>query len=174
MLTRDLAGSDLTFTLLMSVVSVGSLVGALLSARRTEVSVSVVSWAAVAFGVAMGLLAVAPSQPVAFAVGLVIGFSSITFMVTSTAIVQIRSDPSMRGRVLALQAIVFLGSTPIGGPIVGVISQRYGARYGVAVGAVAAIGAGVFGLLTVRKAVRRRAAGEAAPRTDEVLELTAT
>ena len=172
--TRDLAGSDLTFTLLMSVVSVGSLVGALLSARRTDVSVSVVSWAAVAFGVAMGLLAVAPSQPVAFAVGLVIGFSSITFMVTSTAIVQIRSDPSMRGRVLALQAIVFLGSTPIGGPIVGVISQRFGARYGVAVGAVAAIGAGVFGLLTVRKAIRRRPAGEAPPLADEVLELTAT
>ena len=56
----------------------------------------------------------------------------------------------------------------------GVISQRFGARYGVAVGAVAAIGAGVFGLLTVRKAVRRRSAGEAPPLTDEVLELTAT
>jgi hypothetical protein len=57
---------------------------------------------------------------------------------------------------------------------VGVISQRFGARYGVAVGAVAAVGAGVFGLLTVRKAVRRRATGEGPPVTDEVLELTSS
>ena len=56
----------------------------------------------------------------------------------------------------------------------GAISERFGARYGVAVGAVAAIGAGVFGLLTVRKAIRRRPAGEAPPLPDEVLELTAT
>ena len=61
-------------------------------------------------------------------------------MTASTAIVQIRADPSMRGRVLALQAMVFLGSTPIGGPIVGSIAETFGARYGVALGAVAALG----------------------------------
>jgi len=53
----------------------------------------------------------------------------------------------MRGRVLALQAMLFLGSTPIGGPIVGWVSQQFGARYGIGVGAVAALAAGVFGLL---------------------------
>jgi MFS family permease len=57
----------------------------------------------------------------------------------------------MRGRVLALQAIVFLGSTPIGGPIVGAISEHLGARWGLAVGAVATLGAGAYGLLTVRR-----------------------
>ena len=123
--TRDLAGSDLTFTLLMSVVSVGSLVGALLSARRTDVSVSVVSWAAVAFGVAMGSWRWPPASRSPSRSGSS-SASRASRSWTSTAIVQIRADPSMRGRVLALQAIVFLGSTPIGGPIVGVISQRYG------------------------------------------------
>jgi len=58
----------------------------------------------------------------------------------------------MRGRVLALQAIVFLGSTPIGGPIVGTLSERYGARYGLALGALATLGAAGYGLLTVRAA----------------------
>ena len=58
--TRDLGGSDVTFTLLMSVVSVGALLGALAAARRTSIDITVVSWAALAFGVAMGLLTVSP------------------------------------------------------------------------------------------------------------------
>ncbi|HEV7535886.1 MAG TPA: hypothetical protein VGP90_09640, partial [Acidimicrobiia bacterium] len=54
-------------------------------------------------------------------------------------------------RVLALQAIVFLGSTPIGGPIVGAISERFGARYGIAIGAVATMAASAFGFAVVRR-----------------------
>lgn len=151
---RDLAGSDLTFSLLMSVVSVGSLVGALASARRKDVGVRLVGLAAVAFGVSMGVLAISPNQPSAFLVGMVLGFTSITFMTTCTAIVQLRADPTMRGRVLALQAIVFLGSTPIGGPIVGAVSEHFGARWGLAVGAIATIAAGVYGLTAVRRGRR--------------------
>ncbi len=158
---RDLHGTDLTFSLLMSVVSIGSLVGALAAARRKDIGVRTVSLAAVAFGVTMIGLAVAPSTLVAFAIGTTLGLSSITFMTTSTAIVQLRADPVMRGRVLALQAIVFLGSTPIGGPIVGTISEHFGARWGLAVGAAATVGAGAYGLLTVRR-------GEALPATDDV------
>jgi MFS family permease len=150
--TRDLGGSELTFSLLMSVVSVGSLAGALASARRKDVSVHLVSGTAVAFGASMLLLALAPNQPIAFTIGVVMGATSITFMTTSTSIVQLRADPSMRGRVLALQAIVFLGSTPIGGPIVGAISERFGARWALTLGALATVGAGVYGLTTVRTA----------------------
>jgi MFS family permease len=103
----------------------------------------------------------APNQPVAFAVGVLVGLGSISFLTASTAIVQIRSDPTMRGRVLALQAMVFLGSTPIGGPIVGAISEHWGARYGVGVGAVAALGAGTWGLAVARRCARDRAALDA-------------
>jgi MFS family permease len=149
---RDLDGRAITFSLLMSVVSVGSLFGALRSARRTNVSVHTVSLASAGFGASMLALALAPNQPVAFAVGVVMGFTSISFMTASTAIVQLRADPMMRGRVLALQAMVFLGSTPIGGPIVGAISERFGARYGLALGALATLGAAVYGLTTVRRA----------------------
>jgi MFS family permease len=77
----------------------------------------------------------------------------------------------MRGRVLALQAMVFLGSTPIGGPIVGWICQQFGARYGLAVGALAALGAGFWGMTTVRKAEVRRLEREQA--TDSVLDAIA-
>jgi MFS family permease len=147
---RDLHGTELTFSFLMSVVSVGSLVGALRSAARKQVSVHTVSLTAVSFGFAMLALSAARGTPMAFAFGVVMGFTSIGFMTTSTAIVQLRADPSMRGRVLALQAMVFLGSTPIGGPIVGAISQRYGARYALLIGAVATLAAGAYGLATVR------------------------
>ena len=151
--TRDLHGDGTTFTLLFSVVSVGALVGALRTARRTTTDVRSVAMASLGYGVAMALMAVAPNQWLAFVVGLGLGVASITFLVSSTAIVQLEAAPEMRGRVLALQAMLFLGSTPIGGPIVGWVSDQFGARYAIALGAVAALGAGAWGLM---KAAARR------------------
>ncbi len=147
---RTLHGTTRTFTLIYSVISVGSLVGALLSARRSSVSVRHIIWSTYAFGASMMLLAITPNVPFTFPIGILVGISSITFMTTSTAIVQLRADPSMRGRVLALQAIVFLGSTPIGGPILGWVCQHFGARFGVLVGGVSAIVAGIYGMHAVR------------------------
>jgi MFS family permease len=114
--------------------------------------------AALAYGSAMALMAFAPNQWVAFLVGIYLGIASISFLVASTAIVQIEAAPEMRGRVLALQAMLFLGSTPIGGPIVGWVSQQFGARYGVGLGAAAALGAGAWGMARARHA--RNAAPE--------------
>ena len=170
--TRDMGGSDVTFTLLMSVVSVGALLGALAAARRTSVDITVVSWAALLFGVAMGLLTISPDLALAFVFSFLLGLASTTFMTTSTAIVQIRSDPTMRGRVLALQAIVFLGSTPIGAPIVGYVSQHYGARYGLAIGALAGLAAGAFGLFMVHRAGHDEALPESADADALALQLT--
>ena len=147
---RTLHGNDGTFTLIYSVISIGSLVGALMSARRSSVNVRHIVWAAFGFGGSMLLLAVTPNVPLTYPIGILVGFSSIAFMTTSTAIVQIRSDPSMRGRVLALQAMVFLGSTPIGGPILGYVSQHFGPRSGVAIGGVSAIVAGIYGMRAIR------------------------
>ena len=74
---------------------------------------------------------------------------------SSRALAQIEAAPEMRGRVLALQAMLFLGSTPIGGPIVGWISQQFGARYAIGVGAAAALAAGTWGLVRARRASRK-------------------
>jgi MFS family permease len=150
-ITRSLGGTTTTFTLLFSVVSIGALVGALATARRKSIDVRTVALTSLAFGAAMTLMTFVPNVAFAFPVGLLVGLGSIAFLTASTAIVQIRSDPMMRGRVLALQAMVFLGSTPIGGPIVGWICQTFGPRYGVGVGAVAALGAGAWGLMKARR-----------------------
>lgn len=151
LVTRTFGGQAATFTLLLSFMAVGSLIGALVGARRTVVDVGSVVKASAAFGVAMFVLAVTPNLALAFPVGLAVGVTSISFLTTSTAIVQIRADPSMRGRVLALQAILFLGTTPIGGPLLGVISDAFGARVGIAVGGVAAVGAAAWGHLAGRR-----------------------
>jgi predicted MFS family arabinose efflux permease len=148
---RDLGGDERTFPLLMAVLSLGSLIGALATARRRNIGLPMVSTTAVAFGLALGALAVAPTLATAFPLGFVVGTSSIAFMTAVTAIVQLRADPVMRGRVLALQTMVFLGSTPIGGPIVGFIAEHLGARYSVGLGAAATVVAGGAGWLHARR-----------------------
>jgi len=143
---RSLGGDDVMFAVLLGVVSIGSFSGALATARRRSISIQQVAGCALAFGVAIGLLGLSPNLAIALPVGIAMGAASIAFMTASTAIVQIRSDPQMRGRVLALQSMVFLGSTPIGGPILGWVCEQFGARYGLAIGAVGALGAGFWGL----------------------------
>ena len=148
--TRDLGGSKVAFTLLFSVMSMGALVGALAAARRRHIALRTVALSSIAFGAGMAVMSVTPNIWLAYPVSFLIGLASIAFLTAATGIFQINSTPEMRGRVLALQAMVFLGSTPIGGPILGWICERYGARWGIAVGAVAAIGAGLWGMSRVR------------------------
>ncbi len=150
LVTRTFGASEATFTVLFSVISIGSLVGALRTARRRRVEVDDVVLASLGFGVAMLALAVTPGLALAFPVGLAVGVTSIAFLTSSTAIVQVAAAPEMRGRVLALQAIVFLGSTPIGGPIVGAVAEAWGPRAAVALGGVSAVVAAVGGHLAWR------------------------
>lgn len=147
---QTLGGSNSTFTLLFSVLSVGSVIGALHTARRTEVTARQLVAAAAAFGVSMALLALAPNLPLAFAAGFLLGLASISFMTACTAIVQVLAGPEYRGRVLAIQSMVFLGSTPIGGPIVGWASDVAGPRAGIAIGAVACVVAAAIGARALR------------------------
>ncbi len=147
-----LHGSDTTFTILFSVISIGSLAGALITARRTAIATRDVIRGATLFGISMFAMAASPTLATSFPAAIFVGFASIVFMTASTAIVQMRSAPEMRGRVLALQAVVFLGSTPIGGPIVGIVCQGFGARMGFVVGATACLVAAAWGAREVRRA----------------------
>lgn len=166
--TRDLDGSDAMFTVVYSVVSLGSLAGALVVARRADTGVRAVGLSALGFGVAMVALAVSPNLVITLGIGVLVGLASTTFIVSSTAIVQLRAVPEMRGRVLAIQSMLLLGSTPVGAPIVGWVAERYGARWSVALGAAAALLGGVWGLTAVRRGLTsRRVAGIGPPRADD-------
>jgi MFS family permease len=142
---RSLGGSDTTYTLLLSVMSLGSVIGALGTARRRVVTPRQVVTSAAWFGGAMLLLASSPALVVAFPAAVLLGIGSIAFMTSATTTVQLLAAPEYRGRILALQAMVFLGSTPIGGPIVGWICDTTSPRVGIAVGGVACLAAAAWG-----------------------------
>jgi MFS family permease len=153
---NTLHGSNASFTVLYSVLSVGSVIGALAAAHVQVIETRHVVFASIGFGLAMFVLAAAPTLPSAFPIALFVGLTSVAFITTSTAIVQVKADPAMRGRVLALQGMVLIGSTPIGGPLLGWICDAYGARVGIVIGGVAAVAAGVWGYLVHRRVVEAR------------------
>ena len=145
LVTRTFDGTDTTFTVLFSVLSVGSVLGALWMARRTTLLLAQTVHTAALLGVATVLLACAPGLAFAFPVALLMGLGMTAFITSSTGNLQLTADAEKRGRVLALQSVVLIGSTPIGGPIVGAIVQQWGARAGLMVGGIACLAAVAFG-----------------------------
>lgn len=148
---RVLDGGATTFTLLYSLMSLGSVVGALAIARRRDVSTHLLAWSAIWLGVAMGLLALAPNVVLAAIAVVPVGVATIVLISGSNSVIQLRATPEMRGRALALTAVVFLGSTPIGGPIAGWVSETFGAAAGIWLGAVASVVAGVLVLRELKR-----------------------
>ena len=155
---HTLHGNDASYTLVYSVFSAGALVGALVVADRRKVSVDSIVLGAAAFGATMLLLAAAPSVAVTLPIVALVGFSSIAFMTATTAIVQVRADPRMHGRVLALQTVLLIGTTPVGGPIMGAIADALGARIPLIIGGAAALLAALFGLVVGRRVLPREEA----------------
>lgn len=148
--TRDLHGGPTTFTTLFSVMSVGSVAGALTIARRTHADTAFLSRCTIALGVAMLVLAAAPVTAVAYLAVIPVGVTSVMVISGSNTVVQLGTTPAMRGRVLALLAVVFLGSTPVGGPIAGLVSETFGARWALGLGAVTSLLAGTLTLRALR------------------------
>jgi MFS family permease len=147
------------FGLLSSVLAAGSLVGALLSARREHPTTRLVIGAALAFGLLEVCVGLMPSF-LLLAIALApAGFAAITFATAANSSVQLASTPAMRGRVMGVYMLVFAGGSPFGAPLVGWLSQEFGARWGlIAGGAVSASAAAAVLALHLRRAATRRGA----------------
>jgi MFS family permease len=128
-----------TFGLLMSFMGAGAFVGALVSANRARPTHRLLAFAGVAFGGLLIGAALAPTLPIELFVLLPLGAAMITFQATANSLLQLNSDPALRGRVMALYVMVFLGTTPIGAPIVGWVAEQFGARTGLALGGLATV-----------------------------------
>ena len=125
--------------MLGSVLAIGSLTGALLAARRERPRVRLVIGSAFAFGVTTGVMALMPTYT-SYAVACIpVGLASLTMMTAANTSIQMSTDPAMRGRVMALYMMVFLGATPVGSPVVGWIGETFGARWAVGVGSITAL-----------------------------------
>ena len=134
------------YGVLSSVLAIGSLTGALLVAKRPAARLRTVVLAAGGFGLASTISALMPTFWT-FAVTLVLlGFCTATLLSTANAFVQTTTDPMVRGRVLSLYFAILMGGTPLGAPIVGAISDAFGARWGLGVAALSGFIAFAIGL----------------------------
>ncbi|TQL21815.1 MFS transporter [Streptomyces sp. SLBN-134] len=148
------------YSMFNTLMAVGSVSGALLAARRGTARLRLLIVAALAFG-GLEILAAASPELWMFALIMVpLGLVSMTVNVTTNTSLQMSTDPAMRGRVMALYMMVFLGGSPVGAPIVGWVTDTYGARVGFAAGgAVAVAAAAVIGLILARAGGLRLSVG---------------
>jgi MFS family permease len=139
-------GTATTYALMMNFLALGALVGALVAGTRAVVSRRMVAWASLAFGAALGVTALADSLPLALVSLIAVGATSVTFSASVQSLLQLTSEPEMRGRILSLYQLVYMGTTPMGALLVGWLASTVGPRSGLVMGAAAALAAGAVGL----------------------------
>ncbi|WP_083587304.1 MFS transporter [Agrococcus sp. Marseille-P2731] len=124
-----------TFGILSSAMAIGSVTGALLSARASRPRWTAIVGGIGMFVIACGLAAWTPNIWLFGAALAIAGFTAQLFMTNANSMVQLTAAPEMRGRVMALYGAVFMGGTPIGAPIVGWVADAFGPRMGILVAA---------------------------------------
>ncbi|MGH8986219.1 MAG: MFS transporter [Acidimicrobiia bacterium] len=152
-----------TYGALYAVLSVGAVIGALVAAHQAVATRRFLLLAAAAYGILLLLAAAAPTLPAEMAVLVPTGAAGVAFIAMANGVLQTHTDPLMRGRVMALFSVAFLGSTPIGGPIVGWVSQVLGPRAGLALGGITAV---LAALVAARRRARRELPQLADPSAD--------
>jgi MFS family permease len=173
MASRVFHGGSETYGLMTATMGVGAVVGGLVTATRGKTGLRAIVLASFGFGMVIGFAALAPVVAVEFITLSLVGYFSVSFLSMGNATLQLSADPQMRGRVMALWSVAFLGSTPIGGPVIGWISGWAGARVGLGVGAGSCLLAGGLGLFALHRLAARKKGGagfiRAAPLPDPEL-----
>ncbi|MBK4735441.1 MFS transporter [Noviherbaspirillum pedocola] len=150
------------YGLLTSAMAVGSVTGALLAARPGKPGIPRIIGAAAIFGIGCAAAAMASAYAWFGAILVAIGISAQIFTTSTNSLVQLATEPGMRGRVMAILLAIFFGATPLGAPTVGWVADRFGPRWALGVGAASGIAAAIVGLRYLRL-VRERSAKVQAP-----------
>jgi MFS family permease len=148
------------YSTFLAAMGAGAVAGGLFTAHRSNPSTRLLAVIGLFFGALILAVALAPTTLVAIIMLVPMGAASISFISTNNATLQLRADPAMRGRVMSLNAIAFLGSTPIGAPLLGYISDISNPRVSLVVGGVATLVASIplFYLATRQRDARAAAA----------------
>jgi MFS family permease len=159
MADRGLRAGATGFGFMTAAMGFGAVIGGLLVAARGKIGLRPLVLSALGFGTALALATVAPDLPLELVALAIAGAGSIAFMSMGNSTLQLNSAPEMRGRVMSLWFVAFQGSTPIGGPLVGLTMAAIGPRAGLGLGATVALLVAFGGAL----AIRRLAVPPAAP-----------
>ena len=168
MARETFSGGAEVYGFMTAAMGVGAVVGGLVTAARGRTGQLPLVISSVGFGLAILFAALAPNLPVEIVALAFVGAGSVSFLATGNSTLQLGADPQMRGRVMALWAVAFLGSTPIGGPIAGAVAQTFGARWGLVMGALACFGGAAIGLIALSRSTDVRA--DRADRADGAAE----
>jgi MFS family permease len=144
----------MTYATLVSAMAVGSIAGALVNGHRGRTGPRLIAGGALAFGVSALLAAVMPSLAFEVPMLALLGAAAVTFAATINSTLQLAVSPEMRGRVMALYSVVFLGSTPIGGPLTGWLAQTYDPRIALLLAGASGLAAAWAARITFKR-VRR-------------------
>ncbi|UQX87591.1 MFS transporter [Jatrophihabitans telluris] len=166
---QTFGGGAQAYGFMTAAMGTGAVVGGLWVAARGRTGVRALVKSAALFGLVIGGAAVAPSLYWELVALTLVGAASVGVMAKGNSTLQLEAAPTMRGRVMALWAVAFLGSTPIGGPIAGAVSEQYGGRAGLALGAVACLVAAGLAAVFLRSQ-RSGSAGGLAAGVEPVLE----
>ena len=157
MASKVFHGGTAAYGVMASVMGAGAAVGGLISAGRATPRARTMCLAAIGWGLAILAAAAAPSLALELVALVFVGYGSISFNSLAKTTLQLAAAPSMRGRVMALWALAWLGSTPVGGPIVGWTAQVAGARWSLVIGGLACLLCGITALPVLRRVDRRAA-----------------
>lgn len=146
-----------TFGAMLAAMGVGAAIGGLAVAGQASTRPRHVAWSAVGLGISMTALVFAPTLWSMFVLLPVTGAAATAFLSMSNSALQLNAPPEMRGRIASMRSMAVLGTRPIGAPLVGWLGERFGARSALAVGAVAALGVGVWALSRMRSEVAEHA-----------------
>jgi MFS family permease len=139
--TFSFEGGAGAYAVLVSSMGVGSVAGALLVGSRGRTGPRLIAAAALAFGVTALLAAAMPALALEIPVLALLGAAAVTFAASINSSLQLAVEPAMRGRVMSLYSVVFLGSTPIGGPLTGWLAQTYDPRVPLVLAGVSGLSA---------------------------------
>ena len=158
-------GNSAAYGFMTAAMGVGAVVGGLYVAARGKTGLRALTVSAAIFGVFIALAAAAPTLWLELGALALVGGASVGFLSKGNSTLQLGAAPGMRGRVMALWAVAFLGSTPIGGPVAGWVADTWGGRAGLALGAVACLVAAGLGALVTARTARRTAEAQVAAET---------
>jgi MFS family permease len=148
---RTFHGGSVAYGFMTAAMGVGAVTGGLFTAARGRTGLRPMIIASVGFGAAILVCAFSPVLALAYVALLFVGWASVSFIAIGNSTIQLSSEPSMRGRAIALWQVAFQGTTPVGGPAIGAIIDLSDARIGLAVGGLSCLVAALGGAVLARR-----------------------